>query len=138
MTAYTDYTYYTNTYLGTVIASANFARLALRASAIIDQITFSRAAPIVTAATDTDTITAIKMAVCAVAEAYQTVEADGGNDAIQSESIGNNSVTYAAGASKLKTALKKYEDAASLYLGETGLMFTGFASGEYGGALETE
>jgi len=67
MTAYTDSTYYTGTYLGNVIASADFPRLALRASAVIDQVTFGRASAIVTAATDTATIALIKMATCAVA-----------------------------------------------------------------------
>lgn len=131
-TPYTDYTYYTTTYLGTSIASADFARLALRASATIDQLTFQRAA------TDTDNTDAIEMATCAVAEEIQQGEADGNADGIASESIGSNSVTYAAHSTKQMTATEKYSIAASLYLGSTGLMFPGFASGEYSGELDED
>lgn len=135
MAAYADYTYYSGTYLGTAIASADFARLALRASAVIDQLTFGRAAPIVSAATETATIDDIKMATCAVAEEYQAVESDGGADAIQSESIGSNSVTYAETSTKRLTKGQRFSEAAQLYLGDSGLLFKGFASGEYGGEL---
>ncbi|RPJ29450.1 MAG: hypothetical protein EHM33_00965 [Chloroflexi bacterium] len=126
-TAYTDYTYYTTTYLGTSIASADFARLALRASAVIDSITFGRAA------TDTDNTDAIEMATCAVAEEYQRVELDGNADGIASESIGSNSVTYTENSAKQRTANEKYIASAAVYLGSTGLMFPGFAAGEYSG-----
>jgi hypothetical protein len=136
MASYTDYTYYTGTFLGNAIASADAARLLLRASVIIDQLTFNRAAAIVTAATDTATIDLIKMATCAVAEEYQAVEQDGGADGIVSESVGSHSVTYADSASKRRTIMQRYSDAAKLYLGSTGLMFRGFRSGEYGGTLD--
>jgi hypothetical protein len=134
MTAYVDYTYYSATYLGTAILSADFARLALRASAVIDQITFQRAAPIVAAATDTANIDLIKMATCAVAEEIQTEESEGSADGIQSESVGNFSVTYAVGSVKTMTLQDKRENAARLYLGGSGLMFKGFATDEYGSA----
>jgi hypothetical protein len=136
-TAYATYSFYTTTYLGTAIASADFAALALRASAIIDQVTFNRAAAIVTAGTDTATIALIGMATCAVAEEYQKFEQTGG-DSIQSESVGSHSVTYTANAYAQMPIIKKLAKAAELYLGSTGLMFMGFASGEYGGDLDDE
>jgi hypothetical protein len=126
-TAYATYSYYSTTYLGTSIASADFSRLALRASAWIDRLTFQRAAD------DTTYTDEIKMATCAVAEEIQTVEAGGNADGIQSEAIGQNSVTYATSSTKQLTAGEKYLQAAALYLGSTGLMFPGFASGEYSG-----
>jgi hypothetical protein len=132
-TAYVTYTYYTTTYLGTAIASADFARLALRASASINSMTFGRAAD----ETDLTIIDNIKMACCAVAEEIQRQEASP-DDAIQSESIGANSVTYAATSSKLLTNEAKREKAAKEYLGNTGLMFKGFASGEYSGAVDAD
>jgi hypothetical protein len=128
-TAYATYSYYSATYLGTAITEANFARLALRASAWIDRLTFQRAATETVVAT----VDLIKMATCAVAEEIQTVEADGSADGIQSEAIGQNSVTYATSSTKQLTAGEKYLQAAALYLGSTGLMFPGFASGEYSG-----
>ncbi len=124
-TAYADFAYYSGTYLGTSIAEADFPRLSLRASAQIDAMTFNRAQ------TDTDNVDAIKMATCAVAEEYQRAERNN-TDAIQSESIGSNSVTYARNANAMKTASQKYQAAAKVYLGDTGLMFAGFAAGEYG------
>lgn len=120
MAVYADYEFYTDTYLGTAISSANFGKLALRASAVIDRITFNR----IIAETD-----AIKMATCAVAEEIQNNEKNG-NSGIQSESIGSNSVTYVKGAKATLTDDQKLEQAARLYLDSTGLMFKGFLSGE--------
>lgn len=133
MAAYVNYSYYTSTYLGSSIESHDFGSLALRASAWIDRLTFQRTAAIVTAGTDTATIDLIKMATCAVAESMQI-----GGDAIQSESIGQNSVTYAATSSKMNTAGENYMQTASLYLGSTGLMFPGFATGEYSGDVDAD
>jgi len=138
MPAYADYTYYTTTYLGTSIAVGDFNRLALRASAWVDRLTFQRAAAIVTAATDTATIALIKNATCAIAEDIQQTDANGGADAIQSESIGQNSVTYVAGSSKMSTSGETYMQTASLYLGSTGLMFPGFLAGEYSGEIDAD
>lgn len=130
MAAYADYTYYTDEYLGSAIASGDFDALALQASAVIDQLTFDRAAPIITADTPAATVTKIKNAVCAVAEQLQT-NAASGTDGIASESEGNYSVTYTTDSAHQQTAYKKLYDAAGLWLGNTGLMFSGFMTGEY-------
>jgi hypothetical protein len=119
MAAYADLSFYKATYLGTAIADANFPRLALRASEKLDELTFGRAAPVVTAATDTALITQIKFATCAVAEEIQKLEASGG--AVQSERVGNVSVTYLSALSEDARLLK----AAKTYLGNTGLMYRG-------------
>jgi hypothetical protein len=129
--AYADYTYYTGTYLGTAIASADFAALALRASAVIDAITFNRAEPIVTAATETTTITAIKNAMCAVAEELQRQDSNSNVDGIASESQGQYSVSYVATSNRSKSNTQKLQDAALIWLANTYLMFSGFNAGEY-------
>lgn len=131
MAAYVDFTYYTSTFLGTAIASADFSRLALRASAVIDQITFNRTAAIILAATETVTIDLIATATCAVAEEILSIEASGNVDGIQSESIGSNSVTYTKSAFAQLTSNEKLSRAAKLYLSSTGLMYPGFNEGEY-------
>jgi hypothetical protein len=131
--SYADFDFYTNTYLGALIAQADFDRLALRASEQIDRMTFQRAAAVVEAGEDADTIALIGMATCAIAERIQDVEAEGGADAIQSERVGNHSVTYAETSSRRLTAGQKYEEAGNTYLASTGLMYRGFAAGEYGG-----
>lgn len=124
--AYADFTYYTSTYLGTTIAEADFPRLALRASAHIDRITFGRAA------TDTENVNAIKNAMCAVAEELQLQDSNAGADVIMSESQSGYSVSYGANSNRAKTNTLKILDAAKLYLENTFLLFPGFNTGEYG------
>lgn len=131
MTAYVDYTYYSVTYLGTVISSTDFARLALRATAQIDQITFDRASVIVAAATDTAQIDKIKMATCAIADEIKFSDDLGGADVLTSESIGGYSVSYGVASAKSQTFKQKISTAAQTHLWNTALMFRGFADGEY-------
>jgi hypothetical protein len=121
-TAYTDFAYYRDTYLGTAIAEAQFPALALRASAYIDQITFQRAA----AENDTDTVDLIKMATCSVAEEIQKTQESGDTGGIVSESVGSHSVTYAENSSARRSIEQKLLTAAALYLGGTGLLYRGF------------
>ena len=129
--AYADFTYYTNTYFGTAIAESDFPRLALRASAVIDRITFQRAVLEVTYADK------VKMAMCAVAEELQTQEQSNGADGIVSESQGQYSVSYGTNSNRTKSNEAKLENAARLWLDGTFLMFAGFHAGEYGGTLDT-
>lgn len=113
---YTDYEFYLHMYRGTAIDSADFNRLAMRASAVIDQVTYERAGVVITAGTDADLIEKIEMATCAVADELYAQEASGG--VIQSESIGRHSVTYA----NAKSEQKRVENAAKSYLWNTELM----------------
>lgn len=124
--AYADFTYYSTSFLGIAIAEADFPRLAMEASAVIDRITFGRAA------TDTENTTAIKNAMCAVAEELLNQRNAGGADGIASESQGQYSVSYLANSSRSKTNLEKLSNAARLWLDGTFLMFAGFSDGEYG------
>ncbi len=125
MTTYTDFDFYEDTYLGNAIAEADFPRLALNASAVIDLLTFNRAAAIVTAGTETDTIEKIELATCAVADVLKKIE-DSGGQVVQSESVGRASVTYANPVSQDAQAFS----AAKLYLWPTGLMYRGFTADE--------
>ena len=128
-TSYITYVYYTGTYLGSLIASANFAALALRASAVLDQLTFDRAAT----ETDVDVVDNIKMACCALAEELQTIGIGGSGGGIQSESVGSHSVSYKEGAPATLTDKERLSRVAALYLGNSDLLYKGFASGELGG-----
>lgn len=122
MTTYANFAYYTSTYLGDVIAEADFPRLALRASAFIDRVTFNTAGPVVTAGTDLTKIDLIKMATCAVAEKIKSLNESGG--VVQSERAGDWSVVYQHGSEKVseRSVLKQ---AAAEYLWDTGLMYGG-------------
>ena len=120
MTAYADYAFYTDKYLGRIIPNENdFAYYALRASEIIDSKTFGRI----------DEITpAVKMACCAAADelysdASARAKAAGG---ISSESVDRYSVSYRAYNTEAEKAAEKRVNAAiKRYLGGTGLMFRG-------------
>lgn len=127
MTAYVDYSFYiSEDYLGSAIAQAEFPRLALRASAVIDQVTFNRAAAVMAAATDTETIQAIKCATCAVAEEYQILEKPSGSGGeIASERVGNYSVSYVQNSTAQLSDDAKLARAARLYLLSTGLLYAG-------------
>lgn len=134
--AYADFTYYEDTFLGTAIAETDFPRLALRASAQIDRVTFNRAAAIITANTETDNVTAIKMATCEIAEELQRQESASNVDGVTSESQGQYSVSYGANSNRSKSNQSKIETAARLWLENTFLMFGGFNTGEYGGLTD--
>jgi len=129
MTVYADYTYYTTTYLGTLIASADFSALALRASAQVDQITYNRAA----AEVEVGTVDKIKMAMCAIADELQRQDSAGGADGITSEGVGTYKVSYRRGSYKTSSNQERIENAGKLYLASTFLLFPGFNAGEYGG-----
>jgi len=128
--SYVDYNYYTTSYLGMLIASPDFSRLAVRASKQIDALTFGRAAAVITANTDADKIDAIKMAVCAVADELQKDADTGGRDNITSEKVGNTAVTYGEKSQMAKPLASRISEAASLWLWETDLMFRGLNADE--------
>lgn len=127
MAAYADYEFYTDTYLGAAIAQADFDRLALRASEAIDAMTFQRAVDV----TDEDVVELRSMATCAVAETIQEIEKAGGAVGIQSERVGNHSVTYTTGSAMQQTTPERLLSAAKTYLLSTGLLYRGFLEGEY-------
>ena len=132
-----DFTYYTDTFLGTTIPTETlFDAWALRASATIDRFTFNRADAIITADTPEADVTGIKMATCAVAdELYNQSLADSSKE-IKSERVGDHSVTYLENADSARTQLEKQREAARLWLESTYLMFPGFYTGEKGGLID--
>ena len=139
--AYADYTYYTNTYLGTAIQETDFPCLSLRASSFLDYYTQGRAV-------QNSELDALKMACCAVADQYQTIDAaqalaqkalsaspDSGGE-LQSQSVGSWSKTYRSGGDSARQALSSAQAAqaslaaiAQQYLGTTGLLYRGRGCG---------
>lgn len=141
--AYADYTYYTDTFLGTAVKESDFPRLALRASSYLDYYTMGKAAK--NAGLD-----ALKMACCALAEQIQTIEAaqalaqravsaspeSGGAGELQSQSVGSWSKTYRSGGDSAQQAIASAKAAsdglaavARQYLAGTGLLYRGTAFG---------
>jgi hypothetical protein len=99
-----SYEFYTEVYYGNQITEADFPRLIARASAYIDSL-FCNLSEVPEKK--------LNMAVCAVAEAWQTNE-QGGD--VVSQSVGSWSKTFATG-SRPKTSEQRLADAAKLYLG---------------------
>lgn len=140
--AYADYEYYTTTYLGTAIQEPDFPRLALRASSFLDYYTQGRAA-------QNKDLDAVKMACCAVAEQYQTIDTaqvleqrslsaalsqDGGE--LKSQTVGSWSKTYQSGGESAAqaatfaiSAKSGLAAAANMYLAGTGLLYRGRGCG---------
>lgn len=132
---YADYSYYTAIYLGTVIDADDFPRMAVRASAFLDYCTQGRAK-------DCPDLDALKMACCALAEDYQTIEqakavsnkglasaAASDSGELQSQSVGGWSKTYRSAGDSAASAIKAGEsvrsqlyETARQYLGMTGLL----------------
>ncbi|WP_312093461.1 hypothetical protein [Aminipila sp.] len=98
-----DYAFYTDVYYGNQITEADFPRFIARASAYLNGICNLDNAP----------EESVKMALCAVAEAWQTNE-QGGD--VVSQSVGSWSKSYAQ--KKVKTDDTRLTDAAKLYLGQ--------------------
>lgn len=136
MAAYADFEFYEDNFGGTAIASADFSTLAIRASFMIDFLTFDRAADVIEANEDAEKIEAIKLATCAVAEAIQEINERAGT--IQSEKVGSYSVTYTPTPTSSLSNDARMSLGAKRYLAKTGLMYRGFNSGEYAGTVSEE
>lgn len=119
--AYVSFEYYENTYGGTAVSSALFHGLALRASRMIDRLTFGRAAEAIEDEAYTEPI---KLATCAVIDSIQEINTRAGQ--ITSEKVGPHSVTYASTPNSLLSDEARMSQAAKRYLGSTGLMYRGF------------
>lgn len=133
--AYADYTFYTTVYLGNVIPSADFNRLAQRSSDIIDIFTGNKIDN--TVISDEETYTKIKKANCALAEQIYYKEQNkniiGGynSSAISSIKAGEETITFGvnkSGNSSYEIQKDEYKTALStisLYLFDTGLLYMG-------------
>ncbi len=132
---YADYAYYATMYMGVSIDADDFPRLAVRASSFLDYCTMGRAKHHL----DMDEL---KMACCALAEDYQTIDqaravsnkglasaAASDSGELQSQSVGGWSKTYRSAGDSAASAIKAGDSAraqlyetARQYLGMTGLL----------------
>lgn len=107
--AYADYDFYRNAYRGT-LSEADFARLSERASDYID----GRTGYILKRAGIPDEMSErVKKACCALADTLKIGERGG---AKVSETVGNHSVSYAAGAQR--SDAQRLDDTIQLYLAD--------------------
>ena len=120
---YADYEYYTEVFFGTQIAEQEFNAVCARASDYIDYITKGKA---------TADNEAVKKAVCAVAEHYQTIEkarADALGGVKASESVGSWSVSYRSGEDIAAAYGSELYAIALRYLASSGLLYRGVRCG---------
>lgn len=106
-----DYTYYAETF-GGGLSEAEFNRLAPKAAATIDALTFGRCVNLPDPVADN-----VRSAMCAVVD---EIDATAGG-VVASASNDGYTETYAV----TRTADQRLRDVASLYLAATGLMFCG-------------
>lgn len=111
---YANYSFYEGEYFGSSISEENFPRLALRASKFLDYYTMNRAK-------DYRKDDSVKLACCAVAEAYLAIEESEAKRGIASESVGSYSVSYRDD----RESNKLLAEAAMPYLAFTGLLYRG-------------
>ncbi len=78
---YADYTYYTDSYGGKAVSEGDFPRLAAKASAYIDRLTFGRAA-------ENAGDERLKMCCCELCDSFTLTDGNGGM-VKQSESVGS-------------------------------------------------
>lgn len=128
MAAYVDFSFYSGTYLGATIPAADFPRLALRASAVINQLCFGRAATVMasTDPLDAEKKNSIQLATCAVAEQLFLLSKNESGGEVASESVGSHSVSYVQNSTSKMSDDEKMAREARFYLWETGLMYRGF------------
>lgn len=86
--SYADYTYYTETYGGKSVKQEDFPRLAAKASAYLDSLTFGRAA-------ENSGDERLKMCCCELCDSLLLTDGSGGM-VKQSESVGSWSYTLAS------------------------------------------
>lgn len=135
---YADYEFYYSEYFGNAITAEDFPRLAQKSSRYLDYITQGKAAR-------NSQLEALKVACCALAEQYQTIEGlqrmeaqsiaasveSGGNE-LQSETVGPWSRTYKSRGESAVTAAEmmaaensQLAVIAQQHLAHTGLLYRG-------------
>ena len=116
---YADYEYYVNSYGGSVIPAAAFSRLALRASAEIDHVTFGRIEQLGRVPD------AVRNCTCELAERLQEQDTQSGAAAgAASENNDGYSITYRDDGGEEGRAHERYLLIRS-YLATSGLMYRG-------------
>jgi len=118
-----DYDFYRNVYYGEILTAEDFPKYATRADAYLSELTYGR---YTNSSLPEKTITAVKMAECAVADLCFTTEAESTvSSAISKETVGDHSVTYRTGSDAAKTLSARIKETAERYLFPTGLLYRG-------------
>ena len=121
-----NYAYYRDTYLGSLLTEENFAKYALRADSYLDLLTTGRYEK---DCLPEKAVEAVKMAECAIAELCLNLEqAELQSDAawkVQSEKVGSHSVQFRNNAEIAEQTERQIRNTASRYLARWGLLYRG-------------
>ena len=125
-----NYTYYRDTYLGTLLTEENFPKYALRADSFLDLLTTGRYEK---DCLPEKAVEAVKMAECAIAEVCLNLEqAETQSDAawrVQGEKVGNHTVQFRNSAEIIEQTKKQIQEIATHYLLRWGLLYRGCGCG---------
>ena len=118
-----NYAFYRDVYLGTVLSEDDFPRYARDADSCLDQLTYGRyASPNLSP----EVIEKVKFAECALSELCQTMETDAAaNPSISKETVGSHSVTYRDASDIASGWSARIYELAARYLLTTGLLYRG-------------
>lgn len=113
---YVTYEYYLGTYGGRHASAAAFTGLEVRASSLVNFLTFNRV--------DESNLTdPIKMAICEIVDALEKLDQTGGK-IVTSESVGTSqSMSY--DVSQVNPEIPRAKAILTRYIGHTGLMYRG-------------
>ena len=118
--------FYRDVYLGSLLTEENFQKYALRADAYLDLLTTGRYK---SGCLPAGAVEAVRMAECAIAELCLNLEqAELQSDAawkVQSEKVGNHTVTYRNNAEIIEQTEKQISEIARRYLLRWGLLYRG-------------
>lgn len=125
MAAYIDKGYYDAVYLGRPVPSADFPRLALRATEQIDATTFRAVANAGLASLRPEVQAAVKNATCAIVEGLAALEAHSDNGVISTSESASGAYSYSVDADSIKSILPNALNRARDLLDWTGLLYAG-------------
>ena len=118
-----NYAFYRDVYLGTVLSEDDLPRYARDADSCLDQLTYGRyASPNLSP----EVLEKVKFAECALSELCQTMETDAAsNPSISKETVGSHSVTYRGASDTASGWSARIYELAARYLLTTGLLYRG-------------
>ena len=118
-----DYAFYRDVYLGSVLSEDAFPRYAREADTWLDQLTYGRYA---NPELSEETLLKVKFAECSLAELCLGMATDAAsNPSIEKETVGSHSVTYRGSTDSISGWSARIRETASRYLMTTGLLYRG-------------
>ena len=118
-----NYAFYRDVYLGSVLSEDAFPRYAREADSWLDQMTYGKYA---SSDLSEEVLLKVKFAECSLAELCLSMAADAAsNPSIEKETVGSHSVIYRGSTDSTSGWSARIRETASRYLMTTGLLYRG-------------